>query len=128
MTDYKGTIYIVFVHTGTIIGTRDPISKPPTFTVTPMSKSQVRSVGQEPQSSTELHVNEGLMHFDQTFPMFKTNGLSFNFIAKYNATLIGNFERSGRIAGQRTEFSVQTFQVSTNPHKYPFLKVFLETL
>ncbi|KAF4581696.1 hypothetical protein EYR40_002712 [Pleurotus pulmonarius] len=81
-----------------------------------MDKTQVRSVAQEPRSSTLLQVNGRLMygsriHFNQSFPMFKNNGKDvFNFDAKYNATLIGYFERGGRIEGQRAEFPVETLE------------------
>ncbi len=61
-SNYTGTVYIVFVHSGTIVSPRGDIYHPTVFTVTPADKSQVLPVVQEPKTWEPVVVNIGRMY------------------------------------------------------------------
>ncbi|KAF4582430.1 hypothetical protein EYR38_002550 [Pleurotus pulmonarius] len=117
-SNYTGTVYIVFIHSGTIVSPRGDIYDPTVFTVTPADKSQVLPVAQEPKTWEPLVVNIGRMYgshmqLAQALPMFRNSGReAFTFDAKYNATLVGHYKHSGRVAGHRAEFSIEAFEIT----------------
>ncbi|KAF4574447.1 hypothetical protein EYR40_005827 [Pleurotus pulmonarius] len=112
-SDYEGTVYIVFVHSGTLVDPNGFMSDASKFTVTPADDSAgVQAVAQEPQSWTRYKGNNGSVYgskidFSQDFPMFKDEGAQeFNFEAAYNSTIVGNAKHTGGIVGQQTEFAL----------------------
>ncbi|KAF4573592.1 hypothetical protein AB1N83_010451 [Pleurotus pulmonarius] len=112
--DYQGTVYIIFVHSATLVAPNPqtlPIRDPTRFTVTPVDDS-VRATALEPQSWTNTTSLDyyarysSEIDFAEDFQMFNNGGAQqFTFSAAYKETTVGNLKHSGRIVGHQTEFS-----------------------